>query len=348
MDHLISIIVPIYNAESYLCCCIDSILSQTFTDFELILVNDGSTDESNLICDQYALEDKRVRVFHKSNTGVSDTRNYALDNANGRYVMFMDADDFWCTKTVLERFFYMAESNNLDIVRGEYKAVDESGNLIFMRSIPEEYIKYSNRILGPYDFLRYAIKGEYFLPLCLFRKSTINEFRFEKGRIFLEDMQFFSSIMLQHLKCMYLPDVRFYAYRKYGKSVSSKVDNRKIKDSFDMCYFFHNLSIKADDIKIKQYFNEQSIYIYYSTLETLSIDGYYAERNEYINSLNLYKLQKDIYSWIKEYRIIVNNLIYKIPPNYGIYYFRLRYYISSFKRKILKFKVIKIKNIFLV
>lgn len=336
MECLISIIVPIYNAESYLRCCINSILSQTFTDFELLLLDDGSTDKSNLICDQYALDDNRVRVFHKSNTGVSDTRNYALDNARGRYVMFMDADDFWCTETVLERFLYVAESNNLDIVRGEYKAVDERGNLIFIRSIPEKGIKHSNRILCSYDFLKYAIKGEYFLPLCMFRKSVINKFRFEVGRIFLEDMQFFSSVLLQNLKCMYLPDVRFYAYRKYGNSVSSKVDNRKIKDSFDMCYFFHKISIKADDTRMKQYFNEQSIYIYYSTLETLSIEGYYTERNNYIKSLNLCKLQKNICSWIKENGIISNNLIYRIPPNYGIYYFRLRHYLSIIKRKILK------------
>lgn len=336
MECLISIIVPIYNAESYLRSCIDSILSQTFTDFELLLVDDGSTDSSNLICDQYAFDDNRVRVFHKSNTGVSDTRNYALDNSMGRYVMFMDADDFWCTETVLERFFYIAESNNLDIVRGEYKAVDERGNLIFIRSTPKKYIKYSSIILSSYDFLKYAIKDEYFLPLCLFRKNVINKFRFEEGRIFLEDMRFFSSVMLQNLKCMYLPDVRFYAYRKYGNSVSSKVDKRKIKDSFDMCYFFHDLSINAYDIKMKQYFNEQSIYIYYSTLETLSIEGYYPERNEYIKSLNLCKLQKNICSWIKENGIVANNFIYMIPPNYGIYYFRLRHYLSSFKRKILE------------
>ena len=79
----ISVIVPVYNAEKYLHRCIDSILSQTFTDFELLLINDGSKDSSGAICDEYAAKDNRVRVFHKENGGVSSARNLGLDNANG-------------------------------------------------------------------------------------------------------------------------------------------------------------------------------------------------------------------------------------------------------------------------
>ena len=90
----ISVIVPVYNAEKYLHRCIDSILSQTFTDFELLLIDDGSKDGSGAICDEYAAKDNRVRVFHKENGGVSSARNLGLDNACGEWVTFVDADDY--------------------------------------------------------------------------------------------------------------------------------------------------------------------------------------------------------------------------------------------------------------
>ena len=91
---MISIIVPIYNTEKYLDRCIQSILAQIYTDFELLLVDDGSTDSSGVICERYAELDSRVRVFHKKNGGASSARNIGLDNANGEWVMFVDSDDY--------------------------------------------------------------------------------------------------------------------------------------------------------------------------------------------------------------------------------------------------------------
>lgn len=89
----ISVIVPVYNVEKYLRCCVDSILAQTFTDIEVLLVDDGSTDGSSAICDAYAKIDNRVRVFHKANGGVSSARNMGLDEAVGKWIMFVDSDD---------------------------------------------------------------------------------------------------------------------------------------------------------------------------------------------------------------------------------------------------------------
>jgi glycosyltransferase involved in cell wall biosynthesis len=88
----ISVIVPVYNVEQYLCKCLDSILNQIFTDFELLLIDDGSPDKSGQICDEYAHKDSRIRVFHKENGGVSSARNLGLDNANGKWVTFIDSD----------------------------------------------------------------------------------------------------------------------------------------------------------------------------------------------------------------------------------------------------------------
>lgn len=112
----ISIIVPVYQVEKYIEQCIQSILAQTFTDFELILVDDGSKDNSGKICDEYAVKDSRVRVFHQENSGVAAARNNGIKNSNGEYICFVDADD-WIDNTMLEHCVFCIKENCADILR---------------------------------------------------------------------------------------------------------------------------------------------------------------------------------------------------------------------------------------
>ena len=112
----ISIIVPVYNAERYLRQCIDSILDQTYTDFELLLINDGSRDHSGAICDDYAQKDARVRVFHKENGGVSSARNLGLDNARGEWITFVDADDCIRRTFISNLYAPLKQHYNIDFV----------------------------------------------------------------------------------------------------------------------------------------------------------------------------------------------------------------------------------------
>ena len=100
MKSLLSIIVPIYNAEKYLHRCVDSLLAQTYSDIEVLLINDGSSDSSGAICDEYAQKDSRVRVFHKENSGVSNSRNLGIDKALGSWITFVDADDWFDVNTI--------------------------------------------------------------------------------------------------------------------------------------------------------------------------------------------------------------------------------------------------------
>ena len=110
MKGLISVIIPVYNTEKYLRRCIDSVLAQTYQDFELLLIDDGSKDSSGTICDEYAAKDARVRVFHKENGGVSSTRNLGLDHARGEWVTFVDSDD-WISKDYLEEMMTHSDSD---------------------------------------------------------------------------------------------------------------------------------------------------------------------------------------------------------------------------------------------
>lgn len=125
MNPTVSIIVPVYNAEKTIGRCVDSILNQEYTDFELLLVDDGSKDASGAICDEYAREDERVRVIHKENSGVSDSRNMALDMATGTYLQFLDADD-WITPNATRLFVETAQQYNCDMVIADfYRVVGE-------------------------------------------------------------------------------------------------------------------------------------------------------------------------------------------------------------------------------
>ena len=130
----ISVIVPVYNVEQYLPRCIDSILAQTFTDFEVLLIDDGSTDESGKICDEYAKKDSRIRVFHKKNGGVSSARNTGLDNAHSEWVAFVDSDDTLDVDFL--HYSFLDIPDFVDIVFLSW-AKKENGNIVYEMVLPD-------------------------------------------------------------------------------------------------------------------------------------------------------------------------------------------------------------------
>ena len=128
----VSIIVPVYKVEKFLSKCIDSLINQTLKEIEIILVNDGSTDNSGKICDEYAIRDKRIKVIHKKNQGVSAARNDGLKLATGEYVIFCDSDD-WMTEDACENLYMTAKSKDADIVIGDVYIINNRD---------EKYVKF--------------------------------------------------------------------------------------------------------------------------------------------------------------------------------------------------------------
>ena len=133
MPPAVSIIVPVYNAERTVGRCIESILNQEYRDFELLLVNDGSTDASGSLCDGYAAKDSRIRVIHKKNAGVSAARNTALDLAQGTYLQFLDSDD-WLTPDATSSLVRAAEETGCDLIvanfyRGNGERFPQKGDI---------------------------------------------------------------------------------------------------------------------------------------------------------------------------------------------------------------------------
>ena len=126
---MISVVVPVYNVEQYLRQCVDSVLGQTFRDFELILIDDGSTDGSGVICDQYASQDARVKVIRQRNGGVASARNAGLDVASGEYAFFVDSDDYLHEKT-LETLLQALIANDADVAFCDFRKIDARGKII--------------------------------------------------------------------------------------------------------------------------------------------------------------------------------------------------------------------------
>ena len=218
-NQLISIIVPVYNVEEYLKQCLDSILEQTFSDYEVILVNDGSTDNSGLICQEYAEKDSRIRYFEKENGGLSDARNYGIEQAQGKYLTFVDSDDF-LDKMHLNVLYTALVSNNVDISIVNYANYQTSNATFYLHTFGEYYEKnYSSEelldnlaILERNDLSFSTIWGK------LYKRSVFSFLRFPKG-VIGEDVALIYKIYTQVDKIVYAHKDT-YIYRENDSGIT--------------------------------------------------------------------------------------------------------------------------------
>ena len=179
---LISIIVPVYNVEKYLNRCIESILKQTYESFELILINDGSTDNSGNICDEYSENDNRIKVIHKENGGLSSARNAGIKAANGEHIVFVDSDDYVHEKMVEDLYKSIIE-NESDMALCNFTYVNELGDELEDRNVESPI---NNEILTSYDALNRlsSSKSWYYVIACnkLYKKTLFDDIEFPYGK----------------------------------------------------------------------------------------------------------------------------------------------------------------------
>lgn len=201
----ISVIVPIYNMERYIKRCIDSIINQSFNDWELILIDDGSSDTSGEICDKYARQDFRIRVIHKKNGGVASARQIGTDEARGEYSIHCDADD-WVEPDMLHEMYSKAKDVNADIV---------VSNLYYNDSDNSESIYKVNVPLTATDFIKEILYGRSFGGLChkLIRHSLYLKYnvRYVEGVNYCEDVLVLAQLLKNSLRIEYI-DRAFYHY----------------------------------------------------------------------------------------------------------------------------------------
>lgn len=206
----ISIIVPVYKVERYLHRCIDSIIAQSFTDFELILVDDGSPDNCAKICDEYLGKDKRVKVIHKTNGGVSSARNVAINICKGEYISFIDSDDF-IDIDMLDAMYHCAVTNSVEIVMTNFFMNDKliNAQIPLNKTILKDDI--AIKILPSFSkdntICIFAFTNK------LFSKEVINRgnIRFNESLSYQEDLLFMLSVYA-NASSMYYIDKAFYHY----------------------------------------------------------------------------------------------------------------------------------------
>ena len=321
---MVSVIIPVYNVEKYLAECIDSVLLQSYKNFELLLIDDGSKDNSSAICDEYAKKDYRIKIFHKKNGGLSSARNYGINKAIGEYIIFLDSDDFWTTNDCLEKLIKIADDFGADIVRGELKEVNEKGEDLLIKDISNKMDK-QLRLLSSAEFYKNIINGENFSVLFLFKKKIFDSgLRFDEKRCFEEDVELNIRLFNNNLKCVYVPII-FYAYRKRQNSIVHTSSIAHLKDSFLLSDIFEDFSNRSNDELLKQVYRENAVMMYYHTLVTIAEEPYYNECRNIIKQLKLNERRKKILRWANRYGVIKKSYIFNIlPPYISILLFRLR------------------------
>lgn len=228
----VSFIVPVYNVEKYLNQCIESLLCQTYSNFEILLVDDGSPDNCPALCDIWSKQDNRIKVVHKQNGGLSDARNVGLDNATGDYVIFVDSDDFWVSKDSLNQLVSIVESNK------ECDFIGFNCSYYYPKTNSyRKWIEFDSCLSKPIDKNKamqlLVASGTMPMSACLkviSRKSLSDmKLKFIKG-LRSEDIPWFIDLLSGSNKCMFINQY-VYAYRQnVSGSITSSFNDRYFND----------------------------------------------------------------------------------------------------------------------
>lgn len=225
----LSIIVPVYNVEKYLAQCIDSILAQTFRDFELILVDDGSPDNCPALCDAAAQKDARIRVIHQKNGGLSAARNAGLDIARGEWVSFIDSDD-WIEVDMYEALYHAVQKYQADMAFCTLLMVDEQDRPL------GEIREWTDLEVLDQEQAIARIASTPLHSACnkLYRRRIFETLRFPVGRL-NEDSFVAPAILEQITKAVYVPQ-QYYHYRQHGSSIMNKRQTLRNYDGVEAAY----------------------------------------------------------------------------------------------------------------
>ena len=226
---LISIVVPIYNVENYLRMCLDSIEHQTYSNIEVLLINDGSPDSSGEICQEYVARDSRFRYFEKENGGLSDARNYGIERSNGMYLTFVDSDD-WLSLTYVEDLYQAAIRNDADTVVSHYTIYNESDRNYYVHIWDDYYEKTCTGEELVLELPSLELNGYIYITSwgILFKKELFNNIRFPKGKV-IEDSRTNYKLFFRSNKVAYIHKEIYY-HREGIESIGSGVNEKLLTD----------------------------------------------------------------------------------------------------------------------
>lgn len=286
---MISVIIPVFNIEKYINKCIESVVNQTYTDLEIILVDDGSTDTSPVICDEWKEKDARINVFHKKNGGVSSARNFGISKANGEYVMFVDGDDY-IVPTALQKLMETAIETKADTCVCNYTS--ECQGVKCDEIMPIEYKIYNNK-----EILYHYFIGKYcalVTPWCnLYKRElfTQNNIEYPEGR--LSDDEFTSYKLLWASRKTAVLSQPLYVYVQRPGSITNTPNIKLTKDLIDSVGHYVEFGYNLQDEDIKKWVNIAA-FKWYCSLVQQSV-------NWNVYNEDLFEMMKEFEQDIKKY-----------------------------------------------
>lgn len=297
-----SVIVPLYNVSKYLQECIDSIISQNFEDFEIILINDGSTDNSGEICETYAEKHSNIKYYSKENGGLSLARNFGIDKADGDYLLFIDSDDFLTDPDFLAKIFTLIKNNTCDFVI--YLPEEYNGDLSQKIITHDPKCPFLNRTVNARDAIDYIYGEDCYNTMAqtkiIRRKYLLENELFFKPGIFHEDDEWIARTLLSYPDVV-ISDIAGYGYRHREDSIISTKNEQKI---FKKCC--DRITISDEILNVKNILGHKTClthfaYYYMHSFEdikscTTCIDAFM----DIANSLNV--IDKMKYSLSKKHR----------------------------------------------
>lgn len=250
MDNpMISIIVPVYNVERYLKRCVKSLINQTYKDIEIILVDDGATDNSGIICDEFGKADKRIRVIHKKNGGLSDARNVGISASCGKYILLVDSDDY-VEYTMCEELIKVAEETDADLVSFREKKVDEESGVVVENALKETK---TVKVMSGYEAGENYLYGKCIQHSAwskLYKRKLFDRVLFPVGML-AEDYA------TTYLYVFYSDKVAYYDRKLYfyGIRANSIMSQRSMKLTIDV----YKTACKVHEFELEHYPNEKKV-----------------------------------------------------------------------------------------
>ena len=316
---LISIIVPVYNVEKYLKKCVDSIVNQTYKNLEIILVDDGATDNSGKICDELVELDNRIKVYHKKNGGLSDARNYGVERATGDYIGFVDSDDY-IDAEMYEKLYEAIKKENVDVAECNLKIVYPEKTDLFT---DQKYYQICNK----QEYLEEYLKIEkIFGSACvrLTKADIAKKLKFPVGKLY-EDT-YYAYDLIGIVDKYVIVDNPYYNYLMRENSITNAKFNPRIFDLIEIVEKFHT-NVYKNYPSLKEAADCRKMYAYFSVLNSILLEEDFKNNSFY----------KQIIDYFKEnYKKLLKNKY--ITRNRKLSILLIKFSINLYRKVLLRYK----------
>lgn len=316
---LISIIVPVYNVEKYLKKCVDSIVNQTYKNLEIILVDDGATDNSGKICDELVELDNRIKVYHKKNGGLSDARNYGVERATGDYIGFVDSDDY-IDAEMYEKLYEAIKKENVDVAECNLKIVYPEKTDLFT---DQKYYQICNK----QEYLEEYLKIEkIFGSACvrLTKADIAKKLKFPVGKLY-EDT-YYAYDLIGIVDKYVIVDNPYYNYLMRENSITNAKFNPRIFDLIEIVEKFHT-NVYKNYPSLKEAADCRKMYAYFSVLNSILLEEDFKNNSFYKQIIDYFK---------EEYTKLLRNKY--ITRNRKLSILLIKFSVNLYRKVLLRYK----------